>query len=73
MRRFTGAGEFFYWTPTLSSVVSDADIVKENRGENFDRIREQFSDLLLKCCPIGVYDDLDHSAPVRCAPLGFVL
>ena len=43
MRKFTGAGEF-YWAPALLSVASVADIIERDRGDNFDWIREQFLD-----------------------------
>ena len=44
-RRFMGARELIYWAPTSSSVVSDADIVKRDMGDDFDWIREQVLDL----------------------------
>ena len=45
MRRFMGAGGFFYRAPTLLLVASDVDIIKRDRGGNIDWTREQFLDL----------------------------
>ena len=45
IRRFTGAGEFFYWLPHLRWLAVLWTSSRGDWGDDFDWIREQFLDL----------------------------
>ena len=70
-----GAGEFFIGLPHCHRLAMTQTSSRNNKGDNFDWIREQFLDLyyLLKCHPISVCEELDHSALGHLAPSSFVL
>ena len=62
--KFTCAVEFFYWAPTSLPVAIDMNVFKRRYiGEMIlIGLMNSIGDVLFKCHPIGVCEDLVHSA-----------
>ena len=60
-RSFTGVREFFCWLSHCYQLPMTQTLSRGDWGDNLIGLENSFGSILLKCCPIGVCVDINHS------------